>query len=150
MTPKGIKLAPEQTSYIIFATLLGYGILLASALANGSLILWHLSELLWLWLKRWRQNRNIMDRLDELTPRQLASLYWISQNPGARVHGSVYDDPFRALCSKKYLIATAGTAQAQGFKVNKAVFRKSHKIAERLPADLLEQIARGQAPWIGR
>lgn len=142
-----IKLAPEQMSYIIFATLLGYGILLASALANGFKIAWALIDLGLTWFKDWRQNNKIMDRLHELTPRQTASLWWISQNPGALIHGSLYEDPFRALCAKKFLHAASGAAAPQGFKVNNVVYKKSAKIAERLPPALLDQIAKGPAPW---
>jgi hypothetical protein len=142
-----IKLAPDQTSYIIFATLLGYGILVASALANGFRLAWAVADLGWTAFRYWRQNNNIMDKLHELTPRQTAALWWISQNPNVIIHGSIFEDPFRALCSKKYLHAASGTAQAQGFKVNKVVFRKSAKIAERLPPHLLDQIAKGPAPW---
>jgi hypothetical protein len=145
-----ITLAPEHTSYIIFATLLGYGMLLARLISVGSLILWNVGEVLWLANKRWRENRNVMGRLDELTPLQLASLYWISQNPNARVFGSLLDDPFRALCNKKYLVATLQTTQPQGFKVNKAVYRKSYKIAEKLPRHLVDQVPAQQAPWIKR
>lgn len=143
-----ISLSPEHTSYILYATLLGFGMLLARFLANTSLILWSGGEVLILLLKRWRANRNIMERLGELTPRQLASLYWISQNPNVLVHGSLYDDPFRTLCEKQYLTAASTKPQPQGFKVNKAVFRQGGKIAARLPPHLLDQIASGQAPWI--
>jgi hypothetical protein len=142
-----IKLSPENTSYIIFATLLGYGILIAAALANGFKIAYALLEVLFAWIGKRRRDRNVMDRLHELTPRQIAALWWISQNPKALIHGSIYDDPFRALCSKKYLYASSGLAQAQGFRVNKAVFKQSAKIAERLPNHLLDQIAKGPIPW---
>jgi hypothetical protein len=55
-----ITLSPEHASYIIFATLLGYGMLLARVLSSGSLILWNIGEVLWLANKRWRENRNVM------------------------------------------------------------------------------------------
>lgn len=87
-----------------------------------------------------------MDRLHELTPRQLGALWWISQHPDALIHGSIADDPRKALCSKKFLYASSGTAQKQGFKVNKAVYKQSAKIAERLPLHMLDPIAKGPAP----
>lgn len=145
-----VKLAPEQTSYIIFATLLGYGVLIAAVFANGFRIVWGFCEVLVLRLQQWWKNRNIMSRLDELTPNQLKAIYWISENPGAQVHGSIYDDPFKALCRKGFLIARSASSSDQGFKVNKVVFRKKRKIAEKLPANLRDAIAEGQAPWIRR
>lgn len=45
-----IKFSPENTSYIIFATLLGYGILVAAALAHGFKIAYALFDLLIAWI----------------------------------------------------------------------------------------------------
>ena len=80
-----IKLSPENTSYIIFATLLGYGILIAAALGNGFKIAYALLEVLFAWIGKRRRDRNVMDRLHELTPRQTAVLWWISRNPKALI-----------------------------------------------------------------
>jgi len=76
-----VTLKPEQTFYIIMATLLGYGILIASALANGFRICLALADLGWAYLNARRKDNLVMDRLHELTPRQIAPLWWISQNP---------------------------------------------------------------------
>ncbi|MCS3689380.1 hypothetical protein ABIF07_003594 [Bradyrhizobium elkanii] len=143
-----IKLPPENASYIIYATLLGYGILLAAGLANGFKIAYALLELLFLWLAKKRRERNVMDRLDELTPRQIAALWWISQNPTILIHGSIHQDPFKTLCAKGYLYATSEKAEAQGFKVHKQVFKKSSRLAERLPAHIVDQLPRQAAPWL--
>jgi hypothetical protein len=142
-----IKLSPENISYIIFATLLGYGILVAVVLANTFKIVFALFDLLVTWIGKVRRDRNVMDRLSELTPPQTVALWWISQNPTALIHGNIYQDPFRTLCAKGFLYASSETAQAQGFKVNKAVFKRSAKIAERLPPAIVEQVPKQPAPW---
>jgi hypothetical protein len=142
-----IKLSPENISYIIFATLLGYGILFAVVLANAFKIIFALLDLLVTWIGKVRRDRNVMDRLSELTPRQTVALWWISQNPTAPLHGNIYQDPFKTLCAKGFLYGSSQTAQAQGFKVNKAVFKRSAKIAERLPPEIVEQVPKQAAPW---
>lgn len=143
-----IQLAPEHMSYIIFATLLGYGILLASLLANAFQIGFALLGLLFTWIGAKRRERNVMDRLHELAPPQLAALWWISQNPAVLIHGNRYQEPFKSLCTVGFLHAASEKAQAQGFKVNRAVFKKSSKIAERLPQAVVDQLPRQAAPWL--
>ncbi|MFK4523109.1 hypothetical protein ABIF90_001090 [Bradyrhizobium japonicum] len=142
-----ITLSPENTSYIIFATLLGYGILIASALANAFKIGYALLDLLFAWIAMKRRERNVIDRLHELAPPQVAALWWISQNPTVIIHGNRYEQPFRSLCEKGFLYAASEKADAQGFKVNKAVYMKSAKIAERLPQHVVEQLPKQAAPW---
>lgn len=142
-----ITLAPEHVSYIIYATLLGYGILVAVGLANLFKIGFALLDLLFAWIGAKRRERNVMDRLDELAPPQVAALWWISQNPTVLIHGSRYQEPFKSLCAKGFLYASSEKVDAQGFKVNKAVFKKSAKIAERLPPAIVEQLPKQAAPW---
>jgi hypothetical protein len=141
-----VPLTPDQSFYLGVATLLGYGIVVGSALANGFRIAFALLDLLFTWIGKVRRERAVMDRLNELTPRQLGALWWISQHPDALINGSIFDDPWKALCSKKFLYASSETAQTQGFRVNKAVYKQSTKIAERIPANLRGQIANGPRP----
>lgn len=142
-----ITVSPENTSYIIFATLLGYGILLASFLANAFKMGYALLELLFAWIAMKRRERNVMDRLHELAPPQLAALWWISQNPAVIIHGNRYEEPFRSLCSKGFLYAASDKPDPQGFKVNKTVYKTAAKIAERLPQHVVDQLPKQAAPW---
>jgi hypothetical protein len=142
-----IKLPPPYISYIIYATLLGYGVLLAALLANAFKISFALLDLLFTWIGAKRRELNVMDRLHELAPPQVAALWWISQNPNVLIHGNRYQEPFKSLCAKGFLFASSEKADAQGFKVNKAVFNKSAKIAERLPQAIVDQLPNQPAPW---
>jgi hypothetical protein len=139
----------EQLGYVLFATLLGGGVLLASFLAGAGQISAALAGLAWAAFSAWRLRQNVMSRLSELLPRDVIALYWIANHKDANVHGDPISHPFLNLRSKGFLSLTDKTLANQTFRVNPRVYSQKDLITKYVPAGFYD-VAKPdrQAPWL--
>jgi len=136
-------LLQDQLGYVLFAGLLGGGMLLARFLLFLRSSLDNAFEHLKIWLRPMRA----MKRLAELTPQQQAALLWIAYHPDTNINGNPIEEPFRALCSKGFLTPTDDDMFDQAFKVNRRIYSGKNQIRALLRSDVADAIINDSPPW---
>lgn len=138
-----LTLLTDQLGWVMFAMLLGAGVLVANFLAwlpKFALLIFTAVELWWI-------KQNVMSRLSRLTIQECSALLWIAHNPNEQVQGGPLEEPFRGLIREGFLIRSEDSGFSQGFEVNRKVYKNKAKIGERFPSRIHEAILQGSAPW---
>jgi hypothetical protein len=136
-------LLTEQLGWVMFAMLLGAGVLLANFLAwlpKLGLLLYSAVELWWI-------RQNVMSRLPRLTIPERSALLWIAHNPKEQIHGSPLEEPFRGLIREGFLARSEDSGFSQGFEVNRKIYKNKAKIGESFTSSIHTAIVQGEAPW---
>jgi hypothetical protein len=136
-------LLKDQLGFVMYGMLLGAGVLVANFLAwlpRLLLLMYTIAEVWWI-------KQNVISRLPFLTVTERAALLWIAHHPDAAVHGSPLEEPFRGLLREGFLIRSDDSGFAQGFKVNRRVYKNKAKLAEQFPPAVHDAILQGGTPW---
>lgn len=136
-------LLQDQLGYVLYAGLVGFGVLLLNFLR----LAWALLVLAYYGCKLRFNNLTVLRRLGDLTLDQQVALLWSAHHPKAIIEGSPLEEPFRGLCKKGFLYMTDKTLFPQAFRVNRMVYWGKQKIGNNFSKDQYDAIVKGDAPW---